>query len=169
VVKTFSYNNRHLVTGITYNVANIPPTYIMVMPTANATFAYDAAGNRLLMADGTGSINYHYNNLLQLESETRQFTGSLAGVNYTLNYQYNLGGELKKITDHTNATINYNHYKTGALKTVTGENNLVGQVSSYATDFQYRAWGAVRDVSLGNGTQQHTQFNSRLFANQFCP
>jgi len=90
VVKTFSYNNRHLVTGITYNIANIPPTYIMVMPTANATFAYDAAGNRLSMADGTGSINYHYNNLSQLESETRQFTGSLAGVNYTLNYQYNL-------------------------------------------------------------------------------
>ena len=36
---------------------------------------YDAAGNRTSMADGTGSVSYGYNNLSQLISETRQFTG----------------------------------------------------------------------------------------------
>jgi len=101
VIKTFSHNNRHLVSGITYNVGNISPTYIMVIPSANATFAYDAAGNRTSMSDGTGTTSYHYNDLSQLDSETRQFTGPLSGVNHTLNHQYNLGGVLKEITDHT--------------------------------------------------------------------
>jgi len=37
-----------------------------------------------------------------------------------LSYDYNLGGELKKITDATNMTINYGYDATGRLTSVTG-------------------------------------------------
>lgn len=50
--QTLSYNNRHLVTGITYSAPSGIP-----VPGA-ASFSYDAAGNRTSMADGTGSLTY---------------------------------------------------------------------------------------------------------------
>jgi YD repeat-containing protein len=157
VVKSFTYNNRRMVTGRSYGVENLP-----VAPTANIAFTYDAVGNRLEIRDGSGKITYQYNTLSQLTSETREFSGGLSGINYTLNYQYNLGGKLKKITDHTNTTINYNYNRAGQLNAVTGENNLVEGVSTYASGFEYRAWGVVRTVNFGNGTTQQTSFNQRL-------
>jgi YD repeat-containing protein len=48
------------------------------------------------MTDVAGSVDYSYNLLSQLTSETRNSTG----VNtFTLNYTYNLGGRLSSITD----------------------------------------------------------------------
>jgi hypothetical protein len=114
------------------------------------------------MSDGSGTITYQYNSLSQLTSETRQFSGTLSGSNYALNYEYNLAGELKKITDHTNTTINYDYNRIGQLSAVTGEDNLVEGVSSYASGFEYRAWGAISNKHFGNGTTQQTSFNSRL-------
>ncbi|MGH9966967.1 MAG: lamin tail domain-containing protein [Pyrinomonadaceae bacterium] len=58
--QTFSYNNRHLVNGITYAA----PAGITV-PTA-PVFGYDAAGNRVSMTDGLGSKTYTYNQLSRL-------------------------------------------------------------------------------------------------------
>src|ERR1700752_1735912 len=162
VVKTFTYNNRRMVTAISYDVGNIPPNYHQVAATANLSFSYDAVGNRLSMSDGTGTISNQYNILGRLTAETRQFSGALSGTNYTSNYEYNLGGEVKKITDHTNTTINYNYNRVGQLTTVTGENNLVESISTYASGFEYRAWGAVSDVAFGNGTTQNISFNSRM-------
>jgi len=43
---TFTYNNRNLVTGITYGVP------AGVAATSNVSFGYDAAGNRSSMTDG---------------------------------------------------------------------------------------------------------------------
>ena len=96
-----------------------------------------------------------------LTSESREFV-ELTGQTYTLNYEYELGGQLKKITDHNNATINYNYDVAGQLSEVTGEGNLIENVSDYASGFDYRAWGAMRSISFGNGTNQQTDFNSRF-------
>jgi YD repeat-containing protein len=66
---TFGYNPRHLVTGLTYGVPG------GVAATPNVSFGYDAAGHRTSMSDGMGSVSYNYNNLAQLTSEIRNFTG----------------------------------------------------------------------------------------------
>lgn len=42
------------------------------------------------------------------------------------------------------------------------ENNLVNGVSQYASNLEYRASGAVKDMDFGNGAHQHADFNSRL-------
>jgi YD repeat-containing protein len=156
---SYSYvgNNRHLVTGITYSAPSAIP-----IPAA-ASFGYDSAGNRTSMADGTGSLTYQYNSLSQLTSETRQFNGAGApSTSYTLSYQYNLAGALKKITDPTNVTINYNHDTAGRVIGVTGENNLVNGVSQYASNFAYRAWGAVKNKDYASGGHSHVDYNARL-------
>ena len=47
------------------------------------------------MTDNSGGTTYQYNQLSQLVSETRTFTGLAGG--YTLGYDYNLGGQLKSL------------------------------------------------------------------------
>ena len=48
--------------------------------TANVNFDYDAAGNRTSMSDGLGSATYVFNNLGQMQSETRSFSGLVRGT-----------------------------------------------------------------------------------------
>ena len=56
---TFSYNKRHLVTGITYGGTGAAPT-------PNVTYTYDAAGHRTLMTEAQfGKVDYVYNDLWQ--------------------------------------------------------------------------------------------------------
>jgi YD repeat-containing protein len=154
---TYSYNARHLVTGINYSAPG------GITPTSNVLFIYDAAGNRTAMTDGMGSTSYSYNQLSRMTSETR----TLNSVGYTLNYDYNLASELKKITDATNTTINYGYDTAGRLNGVTGADNLVGGVSSYASGIQYRAWGALKQISAGATHTASFDYNWRLQANHF--
>jgi hypothetical protein len=58
-VSNFTYNERHLVTGISYTLlAGVPTTGNSAIPaTAAVGFTYDAAGNRTAMTDGMGSIS----------------------------------------------------------------------------------------------------------------
>jgi hypothetical protein len=112
------------------------------------------------MIDGTGNISYHYDALTRLDSETRQFAGPLSSNNYTLTYQYNLGNQLKQMTDHTGTDTIYDHNKAGQLEKVSG--NLIPQVNDYATGYRYRAWGGLKGVSYANSSSQSVQYNRRL-------
>ncbi|MFN2533002.1 MAG: S8 family serine peptidase [Pyrinomonadaceae bacterium] len=148
---TFGYNPRHLVTSLTYGVP------AGVAATANVSFAYDAAGHRTSMTDGLGSMSYSYNNLGQLQSEARTFTG--VGT-YTLTYGYNLAGELSSITNPWSAQVGYNYDKAGRVTSVTGSGYY--GISSYASAFTYRAFGALKGMSYGDARSLSTTYDSRL-------
>jgi YD repeat-containing protein len=161
---TYTYNGRHLVTAINYWAP------AGITPTANVTLGYDAAGNRISMTDGFGSKSYSYSQLSQLMSETRQFADPsppYLNGSYTLSYDYNFAGELKKITDPTNMTINYSYDSAGRLNTVTGSDNLYAGVSQYASGLQYRAWGAVKHLGYGNLLTLDLSYNNRLQATEY--
>jgi YD repeat-containing protein len=138
-VTTYGYagTNRHLVKTLTHTLTG--------SPTINVSYAYDAVGNRLSMTDGQGSVTYTHNQLSQLTSETRAITGV---GNFTLNYTYNLSGQLSSITDPFGAQVGYSYDKVGRLSAVTGSN--FASVTSYASNFQYRAWGALKSLTYGN-------------------
>jgi len=156
--QNISYNARHLVTGITY------PSQAGVTSAAAVTYGYDAAGNRISMSDEVGDVSYSYDQLSRLKSETRSFAG--LGT-YSLSYEYNLGGQLNKITDPTNMTINYNHDRVGRTIGITGENTLYGNVSNYASDIAYWASGGRKRIIYGNNYSSAFSFNSRLQPSQF--
>lgn len=161
VVKQFTYNARHQVTGLSYNLTLIPSAYNHVASTPSATFEYDLAGNRTQMNDGTGTTSYHYNALNQLDSETRQFSGPLSGNSYTLSYDYNLAGELQQMEDYAGTITTYEHNKVGQLTKVSG--NLIPSFSDdYAIGFLYRAWGGLKQVNYTNSTSQSVRYNRRL-------
>jgi len=157
---TFGYNNRHLPTSITYGV----PAGVTATP--NVSFAYDAAGNRTSMTDGQGSTTYHYNQLSQMDWETRYFNG-LNGSPYmpsgsvTLSYQYNLSGELKQMYNSWNGvTVGYSYDAMGRVTAVTGSG--YAGVSSYVNSLSYRAFGGVKQINYGNSKQLSVQYDNRL-------
>ncbi|HXM47489.1 MAG TPA: hypothetical protein VN956_06435 [Pyrinomonadaceae bacterium] len=148
---TYGYNGRHQVTSATHVLSG--------QPTIAVTYGYDGAGNRTSMTDGLGSKSYSYNELSQLMSEMRTITS--VGT-FTLGYDYNLGGELKKISDPTNTTINYGFDSVGRLNSVNGSDNLFAGVSNYASNFQYRAFDAVKGLTYGNSKTLSVSYDDRL-------
>ncbi len=153
---TFAYNNRKLVTGITYGVTGA------VAATANVSFGYDAAGNRTSMTDGLGSISYVYNTTSQLTSETRTFTG--VPGSYMLSYGYNLGGQLNSITNPWGAVVGYGYDKTGRASNVSGSG--YAGVSSYVSSMAYRTFG-LKQLNYSNGRTLSVQYDNRMRPTQW--
>jgi YD repeat-containing protein len=160
---TYGYNNRHLVTSITYSA----PGGVAASP--NVTFAYDEAGNRTWMDDGPGYVSYAYDMLSQLQSETRHFD-ELAG-DYQISYTHNLAGQISTITDNRfNTTAAYTYNKAAELIGIAGngyggsaQNNFTASSSSIS----YRAWGGTKQLNYGNGLQLNLSYNERLQPTQY--
>ncbi|OLE51636.1 MAG: hypothetical protein AUG51_22035 [Acidobacteria bacterium 13_1_20CM_3_53_8] len=154
---TYSYNSRHLVIGITYS----SPDSTSIPAPSPVSMDYDSAGNRLWMTDGMGRVDYSYDTLSYLRSETRQFSGTgVPSGTYTLSYEYNLSGELKKVTDPTNASISYSHDQMGRVTAITGSS--FANVTQYASNMQYRAWGALKGLTYGNNLTLTVGYNTRM-------
>ncbi|MEJ7860895.1 MAG: VCBS repeat-containing protein [Pyrinomonadaceae bacterium] len=164
----YTYNNRGLVEQISYDPPAIQPPNTTIPDTPTVGFNYDAAGNPIWMTDGLGRVDYEYNQLSQMTAETRQFNESLPNAPMTSNrfrleYDYTLSGQLKFYKDPYGQKINYIHDKVGRLSSVAGETSF-GGVTTYANNPQYRAWGGLKSLNFGNGTQMSVSFNNRLQA-----
>jgi YD repeat-containing protein len=112
----YAYNNRHFVSSVGYTV---PQGSTIPVPAA-VDYAYDAAGNRSSMSDGLGSATYSYNSLSRMTAEARNISQPTTPLSFTINYQYNLAGQLTSITDPNNKTINFTHDSVGRLSAITG-------------------------------------------------
>ncbi|MFZ0748655.1 MAG: RHS repeat-associated core domain-containing protein, partial [Pyrinomonadaceae bacterium] len=150
---TFGYNNRNLPTNITYGVP------AGVAATSNVTFEYDSAGNRtrMLYNNGQGQVLYTYDQLSRLTSESRYF-GEL-GASFALNYQYNLAGELTRITNPWNAQVGYDYDKIGRATGITGAG--YAGATSYVNSIGYRAFGA-KQMNYSNGKTLSLQYDNRM-------
>src|SRR5437588_1655389 len=79
---------------------------------------------------------------------------------YTLNYEYNPAGKLKKITNNWGVEISYGYDKAGRLSNVGGA-GYTG-VTSYASALSYRAFGAIKGMNYGDGHSLSTAYDNRL-------
>ena len=165
---TYGYNGRHLTTNVSYSAGGG-----IAVPAA-VTYGYDAAGNRSSMDEnGQRRVTYHYDQLSRMDWEERQFPGVTG--EYRLSYTYNLAGQVKSITDPTNSAITYEYDKVGRVTDVTGTPYGTGgingtpfiEISEYATDLNYRAWGGLESLTYGNQMTLSQQFNQRLQLTQF--
>jgi YD repeat-containing protein len=149
---TYDYNNnRRLVSHITYEPGSSG------VDSSDVTFEYDIAGNRKLMIDGLGSTTYVYDQFSRLKVETRAIT---ALGSYPIGYDYNLAGELTSLTDPFGQSVSYNHDSAGRLNEIKGTG--FPNVSQFASNVHYRAWGGVKEVTYGNGKTLSIGFNSLL-------
>lgn len=153
---TYDYNARRLTKSLTYGGGYSAP---------NVTFTYDAAGNRSSMAEsGFGSVNYNYDQISRLTSESRYFND--LSQSFTLTYAYNVGNELTSIAEPSQfgSSVNYNYDQAGQLTSVTGSG---GGASTYASGFAYRAWGGVTHMDYGNTLSVDLSFDNRLRPTQY--
>lgn len=168
VKATYSYNKRHLVTSVLYDTTNVIAEQ-NVASSSNVILAYDEAGNRTQMQDRFGTITYNYDVFSRMSSESRAFLDpDDTSVSFTreLFYEYNLAGELTSLTDPSGLKFLYEYDRAGQLKSVKGETPY-GNVSNYVSDTQYRAWGAVKAMSYGNGRSFSATYNVRLQVESF--
>jgi RHS repeat-associated protein len=164
-----AYNARHLPTTISYDLSNVIAGQ-NVAATPTVTYAYDAAGNRTSMTEKDsnnallGSSAYHYDNLSRMDWEQRTFTTSpgVTLATYTINYGYNVGGELQSITYPWSAQVTYAYDKAGRLNSIGGS-GYVG-VTSYASGVTYRAFGGIKGMTFneGAGRTLSTSYDNRL-------
>lgn len=163
VTVTYSYYPRGLLKGVAYTLPSTPPIDntgqpINIPATPNVGFGYDEVGNRLWMTDGLGRVDYTYDTFSKLSSENRFFSG--LGRSYMLSYTYDLAGAVKTITEPFGRVITYNYDEAGTLKGVTGAGTA--RTGTYASNLQYRAWGALKHMDYGNGVTVDLGYNSRL-------
>jgi len=165
VITSFTYNARRLPTLICFDVSNIPASN-NVASTANITFTYDARGNRTSMLDGSGRVNYHYNPLSQIDWEERSFAGLPNAGFFRLDYEYNLAGILKKVSDQRSGTsFTETLDKVGRVTSVDGV-GLGGAQTQFISQAHYRAWGALKSRTQANTTLSLT-YNQRLLPKTF--
>jgi YD repeat-containing protein len=155
VTATYSYNSRRLLTGINYP-SSLPTG---VTATADVSFTYGAAGNRLSMSDGSGSTSYVFDSLSRITSETKTFAG-LSG-SFTLAYEYNRANQVKSVTDqHSSVSFTTVYDYAGRVSSVSG----VGYGSTptqFASQVSYRAWGGLKSSVYGNSTSLTLGYNAR--------
>ena len=163
-VTNYSYNNRHLVTGISYTLLPGVPTSgpSAIQATPSASFSYDAAGNRTLMTDGAGYVSYAYDQLSRLTSETRYF--NLSTRSYTLTYGYNLVNDVMSVSDSRGGTVQYSRDQAAQLQGITGTGTVI---PTYATSFGYRAWGGLKHITYGNNMTYDLGYDQRMKPSSF--
>ena len=160
---TFTYNGRHLVTGITHAKPGNSPQPDAVTPVSSVAFGYDDAGNRLWMTDGLGRVDYAHDTWSRLTSEARYFSD--LNQTFTISYEYDLAGELKKLTDAFSSKSSYGYNQAGQLTSVAGSGP--NSAPSYISQIGYRAWGAPKQITNGNGVSTTMSYNSRLQVSSF--
>ncbi|HEU4511117.1 MAG TPA: DUF4214 domain-containing protein [Pyrinomonadaceae bacterium] len=166
----YTYNSRHLPTQITCDVSSIPAPFNYVTPVAAQSFAYDAAGNRTSMTDGTGTTTYQYNSLSQLSSEKRNFAGPLQATTFTLSYAYNLIGQMTSLAlpSPFGTSLTYGYDAVGRLTTLTGSGytytgpNAQVPVTSLLSNAVYRAWNDLKQMNTGSSSQTNFSYNPNL-------
>jgi YD repeat-containing protein len=159
VVTNYTYNARHLVTAVAYDASSVP-SGANVAPTTSVALAYDAAANRTSMSDGSGAVNYHYDQLSRMDWEERTFSGLPNAGTFRLSYEYNLGGVLKKVTDErANSSFTETLDRRGRVTAVDAVGYQQTQ-TQFASQMQYRAGGQLKSRSQGN-TTVNFDYNNR--------
>lgn len=153
------------------NIGFAPPSGSTIADTPDVSFTYDAAGNRITMFDGSGTLSYFYDELSRLKKETKHFTDTLDDEptgGYQLKYNYHLTGGLKSIEDPFGAIVTYNADKLGRTTAIGGsgfiEDSTETEINSYIENINYRAFGGVKsmDYATTASNQVLLDYNNNL-------
>lgn len=162
VVKSNLYNSRGLLTQTTYTL----PQGSTIQQTPSVSISFDNVGNPVQMTDGMATTSYAYNELSQLLSETKAFVDTMPNAplennSFKIEYTYGLNGQLASLKDPFGQQFNYVRDSVGSTKQINGSTSF-GGVTSYLSDVKYRAWGAPKETTYGNGLKMLATFDQNL-------
>jgi YD repeat-containing protein len=167
VVTTYTYNSGRQIAQIAY----VAPSNSSIPATNSVSFSYDNLGNRTQMIDGMGSVSYQYDSLSRLIAETRSFSDTLpyaplSGNGFRLEYDYDLFGGLKSYKDPYGQQFDFSKDRIGRISGVGGATSF-GGITNYASNAQYRAWGALKHIVAGSGYQTDLTYDIRQQVSTF--
>ncbi len=142
VITTYDYDGLNRLRQVSYNVGSTG-----VPATATVVYTYGTDPNQnnngrlLTMTDGVGSETYTYDTL----GRVTQVQKVISGATYTMGYEYNLAGELKKLTYPSGRQVEQQYDPIGRLTTV------LSGTTNYASSFTYNPAGQVTGFNYGNG------------------
>jgi RHS repeat-associated protein len=163
VVKNVSYDLANRLTGLTYtnDPANTPPV----------TYQYDFGGapafalNRVTkITEGPASptpANSHtftYDNFGRIVSDTQ----SIDQQPYSLQYAYNLAGELTQTTYPSGRIVLQNYDSIGRLCSIGASGSSCTSGTLYLSGLTYNAAGEKLGLTMGNGAQGIFAYNDHL-------
>lgn len=136
VVETLSYDAASRLTGIDYSGSM----------SADATYGYDADGNRTGMTDATGTSSYVYDAAGRLTSATD-------GDGQTLGYSYDSAGKLTGVVYPGSRTVSYTYDNAGQMTGVT-------DWASNHTGFSWNSDSLPTSVAYADGVTQARTYDA---------
>ncbi len=141
VITTYSYDTLNRLTSINYSVPAGVPATSAVSFSYGTSPASNNNGRLLTMTDGVGSETYSYDVL----GRVTQVQKVISGTPYTTVYEYNLAGELKKITYPSGRAVEQSYDAAGRLTAI------FQGATNYASAFGYNPASQVTGFNYGNG------------------
>jgi len=164
----YEYNNFDQVTrrtdarGVTTNYVydlgrlsqiwyDVSGTTVPATAAVNYTYGTDPAANNkgrvIGMSDGTGSEAYLYDIGGRIRELTKTINGTPNRI-YTTKYEYNLSGDLKRLTYPSGLVLNHIYDAVGRLNSLS-EGPSDATTKTYISNMSYNPAGRVQSYSLG--------------------
>jgi RHS repeat-associated protein len=146
---------RGITTTYTYDALNRLKSKSYSNGQGSVTYSYDQGGSSAFamgrlteMSDPSGSESYTYD----ADGDVLQLQKVIGSTTYTLQYQYNSGGELTQITYPSGRIVQYAYDVIGRLCNVApSTSNSCSANSSYASAYSYDSAGHETGITFGNG------------------
>jgi RHS repeat-associated protein len=137
--------------------------------TPTVTFNYDSAaitnGKGRISSVSSSVSSYSYTGYDAM-GEVLGNTQTTDGTPYTMNYTYNLAGQITSETYPSGRIVATEYDGAGRIAGVRNQGSSSyyagGAPTDVANRIDYAAAGAPKRVKLGNGLWEHTDFNARL-------
>ena len=160
-------NPRGIVTIYTYDPLNRIQTRTYQNDPANTppvTYSYDApavAYSKGQLTQVSSSVSTYSYNQYDALGRIKQTTQTTNGQSYSMNYEYDIGGNMISLTYPSGRTVTTTYDDAGRITSLTGQK--AGEANkTYADSFDYTPHGITKALRLGNGLWEHTISNSRL-------
>ena len=171
VKTTYSYDGLNRLQSRTYSLSNgsaLPAE----LATPNVSYTYEnmavpfSKGRLTKVTNGFSTTEYAEFDQLGKVKKSRQTTDGTAYPEMT--YAYNLAGQLIEQKYPSGRVVKNILESDGDLSEVQSRKNTSHPFSTYASQFNYTAAGAVSSMRLGNGRWESATFNSRLQPTQIA-
>jgi RHS repeat-associated protein len=147
---------RKIVTTYTYDALDRPLTRKYSATAENVAYGYDSAaggnfgiGRLTSVTDAAGTASFVYDAYGNRISENR----TIAGINYSTTYAYDLAGNMTKITYPSGMIVNYQRDALGQVSGATMQTSATAQPVTLASNIGYLPFGPMQTLTLGNGVQ----------------
>ncbi|WP_408952868.1 RHS repeat-associated core domain-containing protein [Lysobacter sp. Hz 25] len=148
VERTYSYDALNRLVAVSYPTSGLNEAYVYDSVPAVCPAGENFTQGRLtLMTDFSGSTQYCYDRFGHTVRKVQTTNGKV----FTLQYAYDLAGQLNRITYPNGATVDYQRDVQGRISRIDAKGGVGGVTEVLLNQVSYHAFGPVAGWIYGNG------------------